>query len=307
MNLDFVLQRIIDFRTSYKGRNSSEMLRVLLEEKERLKKNSDSDMYNELILWLKVFKSQEYFLKSFKLGKEKDFYKSWCVIEKGLSCFDDIKAKNSNGGDVGAILFIRNYFLKLQKLFPYKVFGSPEFSCKRQCSICSSYITFRKRCEHKQGTIYNGVVCKYIITDFEFLAMAMVENPVQKYSVPFGIEEKTGKVVDHYNYAPLELLFAAIEDPFEEWDYEWTTTNKPRKNFNNVSRISQCPCGSRKKFGKCCFNKSVIVTQHIQFIFLKEAHLRLKKNPPVIVGKPNYKLSNKFNLAIFEASDEDLL
>lgn len=158
--------------------------------------------------------------------------------------------------------------LKLQNLYPYKLFMSPEILEKKvRCNICSSIVSMRKHCGHLIGEIYNGELCIRIVEDMEFLGIAMVEEPVQKYSVPFMKDEETGEQIDQYNYQLLEYLLEYYNDDIYGWDVHSTTKKYSINYFRKTKRNDTCPCESGKKFKNCCLPKKVVEMLHIEFIF----------------------------------------
>jgi hypothetical protein len=55
------------------------------------------------------------------------------------------------------------------------VYSSPEIMVKSvECNICHS--DFR-RCSHIVNNIYNGIICKMVVTDLEFTGAALVDSP----------------------------------------------------------------------------------------------------------------------------------
>lgn len=56
---------------------------------------------------------------------------------------------------------------------------------KSKCSICGQEHSLSKSCGHKIGEIYNGEMCLKEVVDMEFLAMALVTNPVDRFTVIF--------------------------------------------------------------------------------------------------------------------------
>lgn len=82
------------------------------------------------------------------------------------------------------------------KYFGPGVYSSPEILIKKtECSICHS--DFRK-CDHLQGVIYNGELCKMMGVDIEFRGSSLVSEPRDRRCRiwPFNIEkEKNGAML----------------------------------------------------------------------------------------------------------------
>src|SRR4051812_6647847 len=93
---------------------------------------------------------------------------------------------------------IKKWSEQWQSLFPYKVFLSPEMVFRAECSICGCTIQPRRPCGHIVGEIYKGEPCLRVIKSIDqVLGIALVTNPVQKYSVVFMHDPATGKSHDH--------------------------------------------------------------------------------------------------------------
>jgi len=168
-------------------------------------------------------------------------------------------------------------------LFPYKLFFSPEIiEHEKKCNICGKIISIRNPCGHEVGEIYNGEMCIRIVTKAEFISISLVESPLQKYSVPFMTDPKTGKTVDHYDYSLLENLLKILKSPFDEWDYKKTTKMYPHSKFKHIGRNENCPCGSGKKYKQCCLKREGVTLPHYEF-HLPESLLKGRKIEDIIL------------------------
>jgi hypothetical protein len=129
------------------------------------------------------------------------------------------------------------------------------------CIVCPT------ACGHDIGEIYNGEYCARIVGEFKILGLAVVTNPLQKYSVLFLTDPKTGEKVDHYNYATVEYLAKRWPMPFSDWDVGWTRRLHPKSKFGRIARNDRCSCESGKKYKKCCANLDGIMRPHVIFDF----------------------------------------
>ncbi|MBU1143218.1 MAG: SEC-C domain-containing protein [Firmicutes bacterium] len=157
---------------------------------------------------------------------------------------------------------------KIQKLYPYKWFTSREEIIKElKCSICGKIVNPMQPCGHIAGRVYCGELCLYEVCKLELIAIALVQDPLDKYAVikPQGQE---------YNYAVLEHLMKGLSDPFEKWDYKEIKRLKPE--FNDIKMKQDCPCGSGKRFKRCCYPKESSWMPHIDFVIT---------NPKKTLGK----------------------
>ena len=145
---------------------------------------------------------------------------------------------------------------------------SPEIlEIEKECSICRRKISIRSPCGHRVGEIYNGEYCCRIVTKCEFLSISMVKDPVQKYSIPFIVDPKTGETEDRYDYGTVEYLMKRWPTPFHNWTAKWTKALHPKEFFGPPSRNDKCPCDSGKKYKKCCLHRQGIVRPHCEFTF----------------------------------------
>jgi hypothetical protein len=164
------------------------------------------------------------------------------------------------------VAFIEQHSLQYQSLFPYSHFASPEFTIKdRICSICHKKHSIRHLCEHKNGEIYNGEMCYQIWEGIEFVALAVVESPVQKFSVFFSSDSETKEMVDHYDYGLLEYLMDCLESPFHSWGIHNTKIRHPHSNYLHVEPNDYCPCDSGKKYNHCCLSEPGVLRPHCEF------------------------------------------
>lgn len=233
-----------------------------------VKQNNEPDAKYCLVLE-SILKIQNRYLNAFKEFKNKKYYEGWCSLER---CEIDLKFLSPhfqiNKTNKYWLYFIKNHLHKFQSIFPYIYFLSPEILEKTKiCSVCKKQISIRHSCGHEVGEIYSGEYCYRIVTDAEFIGTAFVEKPIQKYSVPFLHNEKTGEKIDQYNYEVIEYLITGLYSPFDKWDVNKSKKRHPHSLFKTYGRNDNCPCGSNKKFKKCCLKKSGVLKTHFQFKF----------------------------------------
>lgn len=293
-----------NFPQNYGDRALSPKLLELLDNEEFLAVENNAQEYlNNINLSRRIIEGQDHFARAFFFAKSGKFYEAWCQLESSEECLKHYKPLNLFSPDIYHVERIKKEIKKLQSLFPYKMFCSPEFITKRECNICNTVISPRRSCGHQQGKIYNQKICEYKVVDIEFLSLSLVENPVQKYSVPFATEKKTGKSYDHYDYSLVKYLFDVIETPFDRWSYQERTRKVTKREFGKYGPNKKCICNSEKKFKHCCGKKNIIEIPHIEFLFDQEL-IKGKEIPQDILPfkKKTKSMDNKFHVAFMRTS-----
>lgn len=234
-------------------------------------KKTDCSLASEYWYLQQFYLIREMYLKIFKKLQEFDFYDAWVELAQIENIIIGIK-HHYEIPESYSIDRILDIVLKIQKLYPYKWFTSrEEIIEKMTCSICGKIVNPMDECGHLAGRVYCGEQCSHTIERIHLIAIAMVENPLDKYAVitPQGIE---------HNYALLEYLMNGISDPFQEWNYR--ETKRLKTEFKSIGMKHDCPCGSGKRFKRCCFAKNDSWMPHIEFIITNP---RKPLGPDVII------------------------
>jgi hypothetical protein len=231
----------------------------LIKLKEQAVADKDENTANYIWCLQQVYKIQSSYLIAFERMKSGKFEDAWYALDRTdiEISFLDPHFKKYFGCPVGFKFYIGpilNSVKQFQKLFPYRLFTSREDIVKEEkCSICGKKISLRHGCNHRIGQLYMGEMCCHEITDMEFLAIDIVTDPFDKYA----IIKMEGQ---EYNYAPLEQLMNVITDPFTLWNVDELQVVNPE--YKNIGRNDLCPCGSGKKYKKCCLGTDRIYTKH---------------------------------------------
>lgn len=259
---------------SAKDRTEAELetaVERLQAEKKIAVESNDQTMAKEAWCLQQVCKAHILFRRAFAQMKNGQYYDAWCALEQvelklGFlaphfqSRFVDYGLSRLSG-DTG----------RFQSLFPYKIFYSPEIlELEKQCSVCKKVISIRKPCGHRTGEIYDGEICFRIVTDMRLLGSALVENPVQRYSVPFKVDPETGKSSDHYNYSTVKYAIERLPSPYSGWDVQWMKRRHPHSLFRHLGRNDKCPCDSGAKYKKCCLPESGVLRPHCEILLEEE-------------------------------------
>jgi len=243
-----------------------ELMRIVLDNKKREVQRGNELNATEYWCLEQILKIQNHYIDAYKQMKAGKYYKGWCSLER---CEIEIffLSKHKEIGARFHLSFIENQVMKYQKLFPYKYFFSTEFLQKEiRCSICDKVITPRNKCKHKLGQIYKGELCNRKISGLEILGIALVTNPAHKYAVAFARSD-SGDENDNYDYSVVGYLIERLISPFDKWDYVTETKRHPHSRYNQLGRNDPCPCGSGKKYKKCCLLQEGVLRPHIEFYF----------------------------------------
>lgn len=266
-------------QSDFLNKNSLNGYTKILEELKEIKSLyvGKGDEFNAKIAWCleKICIIKRHFTDAYKNLLDKKYFMSWNDFDRSdielsfLIRQFDITTNDYN------LKFIYDQIPKFQKLFPYVYFTSRESIVEEAvCSICKKKIGIRKRCGHEVGDIYAGEMCCRIITKLKMLSISIVKNPKDKYSALFPEKKK-------YNYKMLDNLLEVLEHPFIPWDLEIEKALKPE--FKNIGRNALCPCGSSKKYKKCCWLSGDDKFDHYKMLF---------PNMPAGIIKPVEIMSN---------------
>ena len=266
--MNHIIEYIKQFNTRDNTSNTkNKFLNEIIKLKKDYQKNIEEKNANKMFVLEEVLSIQNLFLKSFNEIKNKKYYEGWCTLEEcevkiGFILKHITKEEKQNYW----INFIKDKIRKIQLLYPYNLFTSTEFIEKeKKCSICDKVVSIRNHCGHDVGHIYNGVPCYRIVTQVDFIGMAIVENPAHKYAVAFFDDGE--KKNDFYNYVVVEYLINGLNSPFDEWSVKKSEKLHPHSKFRDVGRNDKCPCASNEKYKNCCLPKDGVLMPHYDFDF----------------------------------------
>ena len=206
--------------------------------------NENERLANEIWCLQQIFHIQKTYVSMFNCLKEGKYDAAWHLLERIdiELCF--LRSNFDYSGNKYNMTFIESAIKQYEKVFPDYIYTSRETAIKSErCSICGKRASLRGGCNHRVGKLYMGELCTREVIDFEFIGMAIVRKPFDKYAVMKieGVE---------YNYGVLNFLMSKVESPFTIWYLEQMKRKKPE--FMGTERNDLCPCGSGKKYKKCC-------------------------------------------------------
>lgn len=201
----------------------------------------------------------------FSLLKGKKYSSSWAKLQ---DCLDDIieVGKFTRFEDRYEINELNNLLHKYEGLYPYKVFNSVEYVItKSECSICGNSMN-SFRCPHIRGNLYWGEVAVENVTEMkEFNAVALVSHPLDKRCI---IELSEDDRSEDEKFQLLHEFVSQEVNPFQDFVIDTKKIVK-QKSITIVGRNEKCPCGSNKRFKKCC-GRDLYYEHYHHKIILKE-------------------------------------
>ena len=206
---------------------------------------------------------QDHFISAFKLIRSEDCEKAWQQLDRCATelIFLDKHLSFDEENDEFGLEYIRVQTKQIQELYLLTWGASPAFIYKKvRCSICGAKITLRSECGHISGEIYDGEMCGSVVEGIEILHIALVENPAQKYSVFFPDGN------DNDLLEPVKFLGRHLKTPWQRWSCYKETRRQYHPVFKDVGRNDSCPCGSERKYKRCCFGNEESFP-HFQFTF----------------------------------------
>jgi len=224
-------------------------------------KDSD-DLFNDAFLMARFSDFMKEYVLLWEKIFEQDYENSWMHLQKCLGCLRVI-SKFANRPLYAFLAIFSKQLLSIEKLYPYKLFASEEIVYDGgECSICSKSIT-EDSCPHAPGQLYRGEFCRIVnqkIVSVE--GFAFVENPVNKMNIAsdlfkpaqFILLDNLNRDMSRFKKSPLCL---------KEVKY---TLQKIDPSREKIPRNSTCPCGSGKKFKKCCWLKKEAVRDSFELL-----------------------------------------
>lgn len=215
-------------------------------EKERAICNQDEPLANEAWCLIETYNIQKKYLDMFCDLKHGDYENAWQIMDDIDITIGYLRVNFGDGINQYSLPLINNMIKNYEVVYPNYIFMSRESVIKEEkCSICGKVASLRGGCKHIPGKLYMGELCLREVTDLEIIGMALVKHPLDKYAI-MKVEGQ------EYNYGILDELMKKIESPFIPWHVDQVERKKPE--YLHIGRNDRCPCGSGKKYKKCCIN-----------------------------------------------------
>ena len=192
------------------------------------------------------------------------YSKSWDILQNTQDYLRIIN-KFTKANSAKFFGFFENQLTYLEKIYPYNLFSSIEAVYgKVECSICGKNMDSFE-CPHIRGELYYGKVAIGIVKEIKHLcAVALVPDPCDKRCVikypesspAFGTVRYLSMLVTEKKLNPLRFSHV-----------EFSKIVIPKHKINNTGRNELCPCGSGKKYKRCCLGKELIQKDHVDIIY----------------------------------------
>ena len=242
---------------------------------------------------------QNSFINAFQDMKRRHFFAAWNSLascENILANLERHFELDADSIDAYRLIQIEKSTTQFQRLYPYRLFFSAGFVVhKVSCSTCGQEFLPRQGCGHLVGEVYGGEVCGRVVEKADLLEVSLVENPRFKYAVPFVNNSGIGKSEDHYNYVHVHYAIENLSHPFAVWDLEITKRKRLVSDFHFVGRNELCPCGSSRKFKRCCMRKDHLMQNHFHLKFHDgpAPHMPSFTDGQIARGEPRFPLDTE--------------
>ena len=231
----------------------------------RIAAREANESANADVAWylLMVAQARATMCELFTMMREGEFRKAWPLFEHLEKMIESLLS-NEILEDTFYIAELGHAVARWQDLYPYTVFASPEMIIKEvRCTLCDQVISPFRQCGHLPGRVYAGEMCSRTITQCEFVSIALVRDPVQKYSVL--IPE-----TDPHDYARLRFTVERLSGPFSRWRKQTVMAFHDHKIFAGWDRDGFCPCHSGFRYRDCCGPQSGVRLPHDQILMEDE-------------------------------------
>jgi len=216
--------------------------------KQQSVRNQDEVVANSSFVMKNYLKLLKEYATYWKCLQSSDYRNSWDVLQNCINnliivCKFTEKRKSFN------LDYWENHLRELEKLYPFRIFASTEMITKdEKCSICGRKITDLD-CNHIPGFLYWGEMAHIIVDKAELKAVALVEHPLDKKCVMELQDDNTSK---EEKYKLLHYFIQNNQDSLSIFEIEEVPTLYFNDKYQYYKRNDNCPCGSGKKFKKCC-------------------------------------------------------
>jgi len=220
------------------------------------------EVFNEGYILKQFIKCLEGYVSYWKLLVSDKYSDSWSTLQDIQDHLRTVYRFTSEPRPM-ILSHIEKQCGELEKLYPYNVFMSTGFIKEEAiCSLCGKPVDSFE-CAHIAGELYRGRPAYGIVKKADLQEVSFVLNPADKRCVvQYPDTAEQFKLVAYFAAGLRDKVIAPLD--FHHLDSQ--KIRKTNEELRKVSRNSFCPCGSGKKFKKCCIEKSYIETTHFVII-----------------------------------------
>jgi hypothetical protein len=240
----------------------------VLDDKRAAVQESDSDeLVNDYFLIAVTLDVLLHYARFWRALFQKKFSDSWVVLQ---DLQDDLRMVLyfSRSSDVHLLRFIEHQCGSLEGIYPYRLFCSMEMvHDSGECTICGKEVD-DPECPHLLGELYRGKIAAARVRELkEIQAVSFVENPLDKRCVVKYADDSAHFKGPSYL---LSLLVDQQSSVFRFAGVEHLKESIEVSSLRDVGRNDLCPCGSGRKFKKCCLEKGNVERDHLRFVCSRE-------------------------------------
>lgn len=232
---------------------------------------------------LRVLKVHWGYVGAFDSMKSGAFFDAWCSLDRAEGHLTAVARHLREPSLEHGLSLVAELLPRWQALYPYNYFSSLEMVIDElACTICGARVTPRADCGHRVGEVYGGRLAGRTPKSVgRIVASALVTEPEHRYAVLFPVDPETDEQVDPYNYSTLRWIIERLSSPYHRWGYTTSTRTYTEDDLRAVGRNDLCPCGSGKKYKKCCLPRGSVSGPHVSVWF---------EVPPKHAGSPAVQL-----------------
>ena len=211
---------------------------------------------------IEIYDIHKKYISIFDLLKKQKYEEVWNLIDNTNKSIGCVRINFDEHCNDYFLEYISEVLSNLEKLYPYKLFASRELLIKKvKCNICGKLVSPRCECTHIPLKLYMGKLCQYIVESegAEFLGISIVKKPMDKYA----LLKVSGK---DFDYKLLDSFAKRIDSPYRIWTIKCSKYKKDV--FKNVNRNDLCPCGTGKKYKRCCYGTNNEFYNNTDIIFI---------------------------------------
>lgn len=210
--------------------------------------NQEEEVANSTYVMKCYLKLLKEYASYWELLQSGEYRKSWGDLQ---NCIDNliIVCKFTENRSSFNLEHWEYHLGELEKLYPFKIFASSEMiNHEEKCSICGREIADFE-CYHIPGNLYWGEMAYIEVGRVVFIAVALVKHPLDKRCV---MEVQGDNRPEAEKFGLLNYFIENVENPFTMFELKEIPELYFNEKYRSNKRNDICPCGSGKKFKKCC-------------------------------------------------------